>query len=699
MKKLKKSIIALLKAEPYRTFKVKEISRQLDLAQNEYQSLRDTVRTLAKEGQIVKLKKNLFGYPAKIAEITGQLFVNSQGFGFVSQEEGEDIFISQKNMGLALHKDTVRVRLLASTRGKSPEGIITEVLSRNRKQLVGTFTKGKHYNYVIPDDLKINQDIIIAAGREKDARDGDKVVITIDSWEHRKLSPAGQIIRVLGDPATPGVDITSLVHHFELPVTFPQAVERETEAFPAAIPEEEYQKRLDLRDITIFTIDPDEAKDFDDAISLEKLDTGNYRLGVHIADVSYYVRENSVTDQEAAERGTSVYLVDRVIPMLPERVSNTLCSLVEGQDRLCYSVLMDLDEYTNVTDYTIRETVIKSARRFTYREAQDIMDGKKASPLQPALNEMLAISKKLVLKRQKRGGVDFDSLEVRVTLDEQGRPVDIVREEHGESNRMIEEFMLLANETVARHIGVVLQENQPQKLPFVYRIHEKPDEKKLKEFLALTRAFGFSISMPKRVTPGFFQKMARQFEGHRSAVILEDILIRTMMKARYSTDNIGHFGLAYTYYTHFTSPIRRYPDLLVHRLLKKYTRLAVPAINKKELQNKCNICTEREIRAQEAERACVKLKKAEYMEARLGQEYTGIISRIMSFGFFVEIPELLVDGLVHVTTLDEYFVLDEKNYTFIGKYTGKKYKLGDTVKIRVSHVDRNERIIDFVLAQ
>jgi len=697
LKKLQKTILEILKSEPYRTFKVKEISRRAGIPQHEYQSLRDTVRTLAKEGKIVKLKKNLYGYPAKVAEITGQLLVNSQGYGFVSQEEGEDIFISQKNMGVALHKDTVRVRLLASTRGKSPEGIITEVLSRSRKQLVGTFTRGKHYNFVIPDDLKINQDIIIASGREQGAQDGDKVVVTIDSWEHRKLSPAGEIVQILGDPATPGVDITSLVHHFELPVTFPLAVNRETENLPSAIPADEYQKRLDLRNIPIFTIDPDEAKDFDDAISLENIN-GIYRLGVHIADVSYYIPENSVTEQEAAERGTSVYLVDRVIPMLPEKVSNVLCSLVEGRDRLCYSVLMDLDEYANVTGYEIRETIIKSVKRFTYREAQDILDGKLSNPLQPLLSEMLAIAKKLVLKRQKRGGVDFDSLEVGVTLDDQGHPVDIVRKEHGESNRMIEEFMLLANETVARHVGVVLQENQPQKLPFVYRIHEKPDEKKIREFLALTRAFGFSISMPKRVTPGFFQKMAKQFEGHQSAVILEDILIRTMMKARYSTDNIGHFGLAYTYYTHFTSPIRRYPDLMVHRLLKKYARLATPVINKKELQNKCNISTEREIRAQEAERACLKLKKAEYMEARLGQEFTGIISRVVSFGFFVEIPELLIDGLVHVTTLDEYFILDEKNYTFIGKYTGKKYKLGDTVKIRVSHVDRNERIIDFILA-
>ncbi len=698
MNNLDNKVLELFKSEPSRTFKTKQISRLLGLPQSSYHDLRAAIGSLVKEGRIIKFTKNKYGLASKSADVTGQLFVNSQGYGFVSRDDGEDIFISQKNMGLALHKDIVQVRLFASSRGKSPEGIITKVLERTRKKIVGTFIHGKHYKYIIPDDLKINQDIIIAPGEEKNARNGDKVVITIDSWEHKQLNPVGKIIEVLGSPDNPGVDISSLVHHFELPAEFPPKILQEAESYDDVIPEEEINRRLNLRGLTVFTIDPEDAKDFDDAVSLEKLKNGNLRLGVHIADVSYYVKENSIPDQEAVERGTSVYLVDRVIPMLPERISNILCSLVQGQDRLCYSVLLELTPSADIINYDIRETIINSSKRLTYQEAQDIIDGKRDSTLRPVLLDMRTLSRKLVEKRSLRGGVDFESLDVEVVLDQEGKPVSIRRKERLDTNRLIEEFMLLANETVAKHVGIKLSGQQNEKFPFVYRVHEKPDQKKINEFLLTAKVFGFKVVPPQRFTSKFFQKIAKQFQAHPAAAVLEDTLIRTMMKARYSTENVGHFGLVYDYYTHFTSPIRRYPDLMVHRLLKKYARGARAQINKKDLQNKCNISTDREIRAQEAERASLKLKKVEYMERHLGEEFSGVISRMVPFGFFVEIPELLIDGLVHVTSLDDYYIWDEKNFTFTGKNNRKKYKLGDTVRVRVSHVDRNERIIDFVLA-
>ncbi len=698
MENLDKKVLELLKSEPSRTFKTKQISRSLGLPQSSYHALRATIRQMVKEGRILKFTKNKYGVASKSADVTGQLFVNSQGYGFVSRDDGEDIFISQKNMGQALHKDIVQVRLFATSRGKSPEGVITQVLERTRKKIVGTFVQGKHYNYLIPDDLKINQDIIIAPGEEKNAGNGDKVVITIDSWEHKQLNPVGKVVELLGSPENPGVDISSLIHHFELPAEFPNKILREADSYNDVIPEEEINRRLDLRSLTVFTIDPADAKDFDDAVSLEKLGNGNLRLGVHIADVSYYVKENGIPDQEAADRGTSVYLVDRVIPMLPERISNVLCSLVQGRDRLCYSVLLELSPSADVMNYDIRETVINSSKRLSYREAQDILNGKTDSILRPVLLEMRMLSKRLVEKRTARGSVDFESLEVEVVLDKEGKPVSLRRKERLDTNRLIEEFMLLANETVAKHVADKMQNQYGEKLPFIYRVHEKPDQKKINEFILTARVFGFKVVPPKRFTSKFFQKIAKQFQAHPAAAVLEDTLIRTMMKARYSTENIGHFGLAYKYYTHFTSPIRRYPDLMVHRLLKKYQHGNFAGPDKKDLKTKCNVSTEREIRAQEAERASIKLKKAEYMERHLGDEFTGVIARMVPFGFFVEIPELLVDGLVHVTSLDDYYVWDEKNFSFVGKNNRKKYKLGDTVRVRVSHVDRNERIIDFVLA-
>lgn len=691
-------VLKFLQSEPFRTFKAKEISRRLKIPQQDYSKLRNTLRSLVRKGEILRLEKNRYGVGKAAAEVIGRLHVNAQGYGFVIPETGDDVFVSQKNMGKALHKDIVRVRLFASSSGQRQEGKVVEVIERVRTAIVGTFRKGRRNAYVIPDDLKIPKDIIVDSASTGNAKDGQKVVVKIEDWEGEYGNPYGAVTEVLGYADEPGVDILSIFYGHSLPLGFPQHVEDAAEKIPTRISPEEIAGRLDLRDLDIITIDPADAKDFDDAISLEMLDNGNRRLGVHIADVSHYVRPGSDLDKEALERGTSVYLVDRVVPMLPEKLSNGICSLSEGSDKLCYSVLMELDSHANLVNYSIRETVIRSSKRFTYEEAQGVLDGKIFSPFADLLGKMNKLYRQLAAKRHRRGSIDFDTLELDIELDDTGYPVAIRRKLRQDTNRMIEEFMLLANETIARHVGIHLAKQNEGPLPFVYRIHEKPDAQSIQDLVSQVNAFGVNVNSPKRTTPHFFYKLSTMIKDHPASPILESAMLRAMMKARYSTENVGHFGLAYKYYTHFTSPIRRYPDLLVHRLLKHYAKETRPPMKRETLEKMCQVATEREIVAQEAERDTVKLKQVEYMERHLGEEFEGYISRIVNFGFFVHLPDILADGLVHVTSLDDdYYIYDEKSYSMIGSHRNRRYRQGDKVRVRVAKVDRNERIIDFVL--
>jgi ribonuclease R len=700
MSKISKRVLDLLKAEPFHAFKAKEIQRRLNVPENKYQGLRAVLRHLLKEGEIVKFKKNRYGVPAS-NEIVGELRVNAQGYGFVIWEGGDDVFISQKNMGQAMHKDKVRIRLFAASSGKSDEGQVISVLERARNTIVGIFRWGRKYGYVIPDDLKIQKDIIISAGDENDAQEGQKVVCQIEDWEHYGLNPSGRIVTVLGFPEEAGVDIQSLVHRHEISTDFPVLVEKQAQSLSAEIPQSEIERRLDLRDEVVFTIDPEDAKDFDDAVSLLPLENECWRLGVHIADVSHFVSEKSALDREAVERGTSVYLVDRVIPMLPERVSNELCSLEEGVDKLTFSVLMTLDKSGKLLSYDIKETVIHSKKRFTYAEAQNVIDGELNSPFTKTLQDMQNLSQLFIKRRGERGSIDFDSLEIEIPLDDQGIPIEIRKRERLAAHRLVEEFMLLANETVARHVGVVLKEKLDSEIPFVYRIHEQPDRDSVDELVKMANAFGIEAISPPKIMPRYFSTLATEFQKHATASVLQSQLLRTMMKAQYSPNNIGHFGLAYRSYTHFTSPIRRYPDLTVHRLLKQYSHKgfmsALPSL--KDIEDLCKKCTENEIRAQSAERDSVKLKQVQYLERHLNEEFDGVIVRIVNFGFFVELPELLVDGLVHVNSLDDdYYIIDDKNYRLYGEHSGREYKLGQSIRVRLSRVDRNENLVDFVIA-
>ena len=699
MNSLNKRVSELFVSEPFHAFKAKEVAKRLKIPQHQYKELRTLLKELVRQGNIIRIKKNRYTAGKSSSEVTGQLQVSSQGYGFVLQD-GDDIFISQKNMGKAFHKDTVCVRLFAGSAGKKPEGIVVDVLQRYRTKIVGTLRQGRKQSYVIPDDLKIHKDIVVTNDYDLHAFDGQKVVCQIDEWEHQQLSPVGHILEVLGYPEEKDVDIQSIIHGFDLSSDFPSKLSREIKNIPKSIPDKVVDGRLDLTEKIIFTIDPEDAKDFDDAVSLEKLPNENYLLGVHIADVSYYVSENSPVDKEAEDRGTSVYLVDRVIPMLPEELSNDLCSLVEAQKKLCFSVLMELNSEADVVSYTFKETVIKSKKRFTYEQVQDIITGKSESEFSSVISSMYRLSQMLINKRRKRGCIDFESLEVKVELDDDGNPIALKRRERLDSHRLVEEFMLLANETVAGFIGQKLAAELNQTLPFVYRIHDKPDQVSVDEMLKLGQAFGITIQQQKRLTPRFFQQLSERFQTHPASNVLESQLLRTMRKAQYSTENIGHFGLALKYYTHFTSPIRRYPDLMVHRLLKKYLSdnpvANITPVN--ILSQKCKKSTDMEIKAQEAERASIKLKQVEYLERHLGDVFEGVIARIVNFGLFVTIPEFLIDGLLHVSALDDdYYVYDEFTFSLIGTYTKKKYRLGDKITVRVSRVDRNEKLVDFDL--
>ncbi|MFQ6112964.1 MAG: ribonuclease R [bacterium] len=702
-KSYSEKIESVLAKHPHRTFKPKELARIIGVKASTYPEFRDALKRMAAEGLIAKYKRNQFGTIKRATILEGELHVKTQGYGFLITEEGKaDVFISQKNMGTALNKDTVRVQLFAQPKGKSPEGRVVEVVKRARQNIVGTYRKTKRYGFVVPDDIKLTRDIFIHDVDNLNAKSGQKVVVKIEYWKDERMNPEGEIVEVLGFPDEPGVDVISVAKSFDLPTSFPRKAEEEAEAMPQTITAEELSRRLDLRDEVCFTIDPEDAKDFDDAVSIKTLDNGNYELGVHIADVSYYVKENSAIDKEALKRGTSVYLVDRVVPMLPEKLSNQICSLWPNEDRLTLSCIMEVPENGKVVDYQIVESVIRSKHRFNYEEVQEVIQNKNPElPFTEQILQMHKLSQILIRGRQRLGSLDFDLPEVKVKLDESGFPVEIKKRERLASHRLIEDFMLLANRTVTEHIALHMRENS-RVPPFIYRIHEEPDKEKMDDFKKFVRALGHPIDPNKKVTAKLLSQFLDEIRGTPEEVIVEDLMLRSLMKARYSTDNVGHFGLAFKYYTHFTSPIRRYPDLAVHRLLKKYQG-GFDYDRAKALKNKleriAKTSSEREIVAMEAERESVKMKQVEYMQRHLGDEFDGIISGVVPFGIFVEITDLLVEGLVHISDLeDDYYFHDEKNYQLIGQNSQKTYRLGDPVKVRVVRVDANERVVDFVLA-
>ena len=700
----KEKVKDVIYSPEYKPMKYKELAFLFQLTEDEKPVLSQILNELTEEGRIVKTPRGKY-QRLDAGILCGTFTGNNRGFGFVTVEgDDEDYFIPEKACNGALHMDTVLMRVTnaESSAGRRREGEITRILSHGIKELVGTFDPGKGYGFVIPDNQKFNQDIFIPKALTKGAVRGHKVVVQITDYGNKNQKPEGRITEILGHINDPGTDVISIVKAYDLPVEFPDMVMRQAERTPEEPDAKDYAGRKDLRDWMTVTIDGDDAKDLDDAITLRKTEDG-YELGVHIADVSEYVTEHSPLDEEALTRGTSVYLVDRVIPMLPHRLSNGICSLNQGTDRLALSCIMQINEKGNVVHHEITETVIRVDRRMSYANVNKILEQNDEAVKQeyaeflPMFYQMKELADILRKKRDKRGSIDFDFPETQIILDEKGFPVDIRPYERLTANKIIEDFMLLANETVA-------EDYFWQELPFVYRTHESPDPDRIRKLGILVSNFGYCLKAnPENIHPKEFQKLLERISDSPEEAMISRLTLRSMKQAKYSTICYGHFGLATHYYCHFTSPIRRYPDLQIHRIIKEnlHGKLSDKRIThyEKILPEVSESCSKLERRADEVEREVEKMKKVQYMSRRIGECYEGVISGVNAWGMYVELPNT-VEGLVHVMNMvDDYYYYDEEKYAMIGKDTGKEYTLGEKVWVMVKAADRISKTIDFILVQ
>ncbi|MCX6133210.1 MAG: ribonuclease R [Ignavibacteriales bacterium] len=699
---------------PNEAFKSKELARRLSFkSQQDYQIFKEALRVLVNANKVKRIKGGRFGHFEIPQSVAGIFKMTKQGFGTVLAEgSGDVVSIAPRDRGMAVHGDTVEVSLFAQSskrleKGQPREGEVIKIVQRGRTELVGTLERSKNFFIVIPDDRKIARDVFVDKEFLNKAVPGDKVVVKIEEWGVGHLNPEGRVVEVLGKAGEVSAELKSVIREFKLPLHFPPEVMREAESLPAAIPDSEIMERLDLRGELCFTIDPEDAKDFDDAVSLTELPGGDCRLGVHIADVSFYVKEGGEVDREALKRGTSVYFPNMVVPMIPERLSNMLCSLRPDEDRLTYSVLMTVTAKGTVKDYDIVESIIRSKRRFSYEEVEKLLDVPAGQTSGAGVDEktlasvhaMQKLSTMLTKKRLKEGSIDFETAEAKFYFDAEGKPSEIHKKARLRSHRLVEEFMLLANQVVARHIGLAKKEDHRK--PFLYRIHDSPDPDRIRELAAFVEPFGYKLRVDVGVPSKDLQKLLDQVQGTEVENVINKVALRAMAKAIYSEQNIGHYGLGFEYYSHFTSPIRRYPDLVIHRLLKDYARSAsVERRNEiaKRLPFIAKQSSAMERVAMEAERAGVKVMQVEFMKRHVGDEFHGVISGVMRFGIFIEITDLLVEGLVHVRDLnDDYYEYDEKKYALIGSRTGKRYRLGDAVQVKVLRVNPEEREIDFAI--
>ncbi len=689
------AVIRHLQSEAQRPLKAKELARALDVNQDDYAEFREFLSHLVDDGVLYRVKSQRYALPKKINLAVGPLQVIRSGAGFVQTEEGPDVFVPSNALGSAQDGDRVVARVERRRRGDRPEGRIIKVLERARSTVVGVYHPSRNFGFVVPEDGKLTSDVFVPPGHEGGAEDGDVVVVRISSWGDKKRGPAGDVEKVLGKLTDPGVDVLAVAHGHELSLEFPQEVEEEAGALQKrGIQPGDLQDRVDLRGQLIFTIDPPDARDHDDALSIRKGEDGLWEVGVHIADVSHYVEEGSVIDQEAFKRGTSVYLVDRVIPMLPEALSADLCSLRPHEDRMAVSLLLRMDDDANVRSHEIVRSVIRSAHKLAYGDAQAVLDGERAisDEVDRSIRDLAALARKLRRKREDRGSIDFDLPESRVVLNTEGEPTDIQKVLRLEAHRLIEDFMILANETVDRAA-------RSRKLPFLHRVHEPPDGDRLDRLQAFLGGLG--VRIPAEPTPKDLQKALHEFDDRPEESLVSTVVLRSMKQARYSEKPLGHFGLATEHYTHFTSPIRRYSDLVVHRLL---TRAFVDgeklpeSLRKERLPAVARRTSERERIAVDAERDSVDLKKTEFMEQHVGDVFNGTVSGVTSFGLFILLDRYFVEGLVHMSSLeDDYYVFLEDQFALVGEHTRKRYQLGDRVTVQVASVDLEERKIDFVL--
>lgn len=702
LKQRKEGMLALIEDPTYVPMKLKELAMLLDIPKEQRGELQEVMDALVAEGKVGVSKKGKYGKP-EIISMVGIFTGNARGFGFVTIEgRDQDVFIPGDKTGGALHGDKVQLVVSPNGNGKRPEGTVIRVVEHANQTIIGFYQKNKNFGFVIPDNQKIGRDIFIAQGKDMGAVTGHKVVVRMTDFggEHKK--PEGVITEIIGHVNDPGTDILSIVKAYGLPEEYPPEVMQQVSRMPDAVTGEDMAGRKDIRDWKTVTIDGEDAKDLDDAITLSREEYG-YKLGVHIADVTNYVTEGSALDEEALRRGTSVYLVDRVIPMLPHKLSNGICSLNAGTDRLALSCIMEIDPQGRVLGHEVAETVINVDRRMTYTAVNDIVTNRDPAVMEEyeGFVELFDLMKELAdilrEKRRQRGSIDFDFPESKIILDEKGKPVDIRPYERNAATKIIEDFMLMANETIA-------EDYFWQELPFVYRTHDNPDPEKMKRLGTFINNFGYTIKTQQgEVHPKEIQKLLDKIEGSEEEALISRLTLRSMKQAKYMPVCAGHFGLAAKYYTHFTSPIRRYPDLQIHRIIKENLR---GGLTEKRLAHYDKIlsgvtiqCSQTERRAEEAERETMKLKKCEYMSKRIGEVFEGVISGVTAWGFYVELPNT-VEGLVRVNELqDDYYIFDEQHLELRGETGGKTYKLGQKIAVKATGTDRLSKTIDFIPAE
>jgi ribonuclease R len=689
------AIVQALRRSEHGPVKSKTLAAQLGVPTHEYSDFKQQLRELEERGVVYRVKGNRYAAPESIAVVTGRLSTIRSGDAFVRPEHAgeEDVFVRMSDLASAMDGDKVVVRIERRPRGRNPVGRIIKVLERAHPTVVGTLHIGARLNYVVPLDPRMGPDIVIPHGDEAGAQEGDVVVVRITSFGERRHGPTGEVERTLGSMNEPGVDILSVLFGYGLELEFEPALESLAGQL-AGTPVEPGEGREDARDLLVFTIDPADAKDHDDALSVREVSEGVWEVGIHIADVSHYVTPGSPIDLEARQRGTSVYLVDRTVPMLPHALSSDACSLRPDEDRYAVSLFCTLDEQARLRETRFARTVIRSRHRLAYEDAQDVLDG--VTSVDPVTDEALRVLDRLASalrsRREERGSIDFDLPEARVVLGAQGEPIDILRVERLNAHRLIEDFMLLANEVVART-------GADRRLPVLYRVHERPTQEKLDKLRDFVATLGYRLPRGA-VKPKDLQSVLEQVEGKPEGQLVSTVVLRSMQRARYSPDNLGHFGLALNHYAHFTSPIRRYPDLVTHRAVVRalIEGAKVPETWTDALEETAQHASWREELATKAERDSVELKKVEFMERHLGDEFNGTIAGVTAFGFFVLLDDFFVEGLVHVNALDDdFYEFREEHYEMVGRRRGRRFRLGDRLRIQVARVNKEERHVDFVL--